>query len=55
MIIGMAAGVVFGVMGIQYFGVTDLLDQVCLVASGILVFQLLGSTIGGSLGKPHEE
>lgn len=53
MIIGMAVGVAFGVMATQYLGVTLLLDRICLVASSVLVFQLLGSTIAAALGKPH--
>ena len=56
--VGAVAGIMFGFLvgawGIYYLGLSDWLGRVCLTASCILVFQLLGTTIGASLGKPAD-
>ena len=51
---GMLFGLLVGIWCVHYFDVSDALEQVCLVASVFMLFQLLGSTIAASLGKPHD-
>ena len=53
MMIGILAGVVFGVGGVIYFDITDRLDQLCFVSGSLLLLQLFGGTIAAALGKPH--
>ena len=56
---GAVAGIMFGFLvgswGIFYLDLTDWLSRVCLIASSMLVFQLLGTTIGAALGKPTDQ
>ena len=51
-VLGLVLGLVIGLWGANYFGVGDWFSQVCLIASVMLVFQLLGTTIGATIGKP---
>ena len=51
--IGMGLGLLMGWLAVSYFSITDTLQQVCLVASIVMFFQLLGSTIGATIGKPQ--
>jgi hypothetical protein len=53
-IAGLMTGLVFGVLGVTYFEIAGALDRLCLTASSMLVFQLLGATIAAALGKPHD-
>lgn len=52
-LIGFVAGLVIGVLLVLEFAVEALLSQFCIVASSVMVMQLLGSTIAATLGKPH--
>lgn len=51
---GIVTGVVIGILVIIYFSLEPWLDRFCVMAATVLVFQLLGSTIGATAGKPHE-
>ena len=51
-VLGLMFGLVIGLWGAYYFGVEDWLSRVCVIASVMLVFQLLGTTIGATIGKP---
>lgn len=53
-VIGILAGAAIGILGAYYFDLADWLSRVCLVASSVLVFQLLGATIAATIGKPHD-
>ena len=50
-IIGIIIGAAIGVLAADYFQIVEPIDWVCLVASTILVFQLLCTTIAATLGK----
>jgi len=50
--LGLLVGLAIGLWGVSYFGVADWLSRVCAIASVMLVFQLLGTTIGATFGKP---
>ncbi len=52
MLAGLVAGVGVGIWGVFYFAVASLIDQLCVVSSSLLVFQLLGGTIAAAMGKP---
>ncbi|MBL6689330.1 MAG: hypothetical protein ISP91_02945 [Pseudomonadales bacterium] len=51
---GMLIGLLVGIWCVHYFDVSGALNRFCLVASAFMVFQLLGTTIAASLGKPHD-
>ena len=51
-VLGLVLGLLVGLWGSYYFGVTDWLSRVCFTASVMLIFQLLGTTIGATIGKP---
>jgi hypothetical protein len=51
-VLGLAIGLTIGLWGTYYFGIVDWLSRVCVIASVMLVFQLLGTTIGATIGKP---
>ena len=51
-VLGLALGLTIGLWGTYYFGIVDWLSRVCVIASVMLVFQLLGTTIGATIGKP---
>lgn len=53
-VLGLLLGLVTGLWGAYYFGVGDWLGRVCVIASVMLVFQLLGTTIGATIGKPSD-
>ena len=50
-IIGIITGAVIGVLAADYFQIVEPINWACLVASTILVFQLLCTTIAATLGK----
>ncbi len=50
--LGLLVGLVIGLWGVSYFGIGDWLSRICAIASVMLVFQLLGTTIGATIGKP---
>ena len=54
MLAGMLAGLGFGIWGVSYFEVLTLLDQMCVISSSLMGFQLLGSTIAAAMGKPPQ-
>ena len=49
--LGALLGVGFGIATVLYLQIESPLDQVCLVGISLLVFQLLGSTVGAAIGK----
>ena len=51
-VLGLALGLTIGLWGTYYLGIADWLSRVCVIASVMLVFQLLGTTIGATSGKP---
>jgi VIT1/CCC1 family predicted Fe2+/Mn2+ transporter len=51
-VLGLVFGLAIGLWGTYYFGVQDWLGRVCVIASVMLVLQLLGTTIGATIGKP---
>lgn len=51
-VLGLSLGLAIGIWGTFYFGVVDWLGRVCVIASAMLVFQLIGTTIGATVGKP---
>ena len=51
-VLGLVLGLAIGLLGTYYFGVGDWLSRVCIIASVMLVFQLFGTTIGATIGKP---
>ena len=51
-VLGLVVGLLVGLWGTYYFGVGDWLSRLCVIASVMLVFQLLGTTIGATIGKP---
>ena len=53
-LLGLALGLATGLWGTYYFGIVDWLSRVCVIASVMLVFQLLGTTIGATIGKPPD-
>ena len=55
MLVGMAVGTLVGVAAIFYFTIQDALDRFAVFASVLMLFQLLGSTIGATIGKPHDD
>ena len=55
MLTGMLAGLLLGLVAVRYFGVTDWLAAFSVIASTLMLFQLLGSTIGATIGKPHDD
>ncbi|MGV0034286.1 MAG: hypothetical protein ACNYPE_04735 [Candidatus Azotimanducaceae bacterium WSBS_2022_MAG_OTU7] len=50
--LGLMFGLLIGLWIAYYFGVGGWLDRLCVIASVMLVFQLLGTTIGATIGKP---
>ncbi len=54
MLAGLIVGVMVGVLMTLYFEVPNWLGRFCVVGANLLVFQLLGATIGAAIGKPHE-
>jgi len=50
--LGLLVGLAIGLWGVSYFGIGDWLNRVCAIGSVMLVSQLLGSTIGATIGKP---
>jgi hypothetical protein len=52
MLIGMFFGIVLGIGAVWYFEVHTMLNQVCVVGSSFIVFQLFGATVGSTVGKP---
>lgn len=54
MLAGLTVGLLVGILMIVYFDLTGWLDRFCVVAANLMVFQLLGATIGATIGKPHE-
>ena len=54
MLAGMLIGLGFGIWGVSYFEVMVLLDQICIISSSLMTFQLLGGTIAAALGKPPQ-
>ena len=52
-LLGMLAGLLVGGWCIYHFEVSGALNQVCLMAGIFMLFQLLGATIGATIGKPH--
>ena len=51
-VLGLALGLAIGLWATYYFGLVDWLSKVCVIASVMLVLQLLGTTIGAVMGKP---
>ena len=51
-VFGLALGLAIGLWATYYFGLVDWLSKVCVIASVMLVLQLLGTTIGAVMGKP---
>ncbi len=51
---GILVGLGFGVWGLAYFEVLSPLDQLCVISSSLMVFQLLGGTIAAAMGKPPQ-
>ena len=51
-VLGLSLGLAIGILGTFHHGVVDWLDRICVIASLMLVFQLLGTTIGATFGKP---
>jgi len=54
MLIGMTFGIFLGLAAIWYFEVHTLLNQVCVVGSSFMIFQLFGATVGSTIGKPPQ-
>ncbi len=52
MLAGLVAGVGVGIWGVFYFAVESMIDQLCVISSSLLVFQLFGGTIAAAMGKP---
>jgi hypothetical protein len=51
-VLGLALGLAIGLWAAYYFVLVDWLRRVCVIASFMLVLQLLGTTIGAVMGKP---
>ena len=51
MVLGLLLGFLIGVFAIEYFSIEKPLDRVCIIASVMMFLQLLGATIGGTIGK----
>ena len=51
-VLGLALGLAIGLWAAYYFALVDWLSRVCVIASVMLVLQLLGTTIGALMGKP---
>lgn len=54
MLAGLVTGLVVGVLAVVYFALEVWLDRFCVIAAAMMTFQLLGSTIGATIGKPHQ-
>ena len=52
-ILGALLGLMLGIFLVQYLEMQDLLDQFCLVGSGLLLGQLSGAIISAVIVKKH--
>ncbi len=50
-ILGALLGLMLGIFVVRYLGMQDLLDQFCLVGSGLLLGQLSGAVISAVIVK----
>ena len=50
---GIVAGLFFGIFLVWYLGIDNNLDRFCVLAMAVQAWQLFGSTVGGTWGKPE--